>query len=294
MEVLESTVTQAFELFSKKEFESALDVLNNSDTDLQDELNSIGVDKRDGYLSSIYNLKGFICLGLNDNKSAQSCFEKGLQLNPHSSQACAGLGEVLFLDGKDEEAKIMYEWALDLNPQNEFAKNGLTKVNQSTGLPKYHNSLEIDSMPESDYAVFNKSISDAYTLFKEKRFQDSLEKINSAHELLTSGVMSNSVLLKISSLENFRGFNYMALEDFDSALVCFEKALNLDPRSSQACAGLGELYYLKGMDKESKTMYEFAVCHDPRNEFALSGLKKVNISLGLQPGNNSQLEKKVV
>lgn len=294
MEVLENTVTQAFDLFAQKDFESALDVLNNSDDDLQNELNSIDEDQRDEYLASLQNLRGFICLGIGNNKLAQSNFEKALQLNPHSSQACAGLGEILFLQDQDEEAKIMYEWALDLNSQNEFAKNGLAKVNQSLGLPNYHNSLEVDSMSEDESLIFNKCISHAYTMFKEKQFQDSLDMIDKAQEIVTGGVMSNSALLKISSLENFKGFNYLSLENFDTAQACFEKALNLDPRSSQACAGLGELYFIKGMDLESKTMYEFALKHDSKNEFATSGLAKVNTALGLNAEDNSKVEKKAV
>ncbi|WKZ70200.1 MAG: hypothetical protein QY331_02880 [Melioribacteraceae bacterium] len=293
MEVLENTVTQAFELFAKKEFETALDVLNNSSEDLENELQNIDEDQRDEYLASVQNLRGFICLGTGDNKSAQSCFERGLQLNPHSSQACAGLGEVLFLQNQDEEAKIMFEWALDLNSDNEFARNGLTKVNNSLGLHSHHNSLVDDSISEEESAIFNQCVTDAYKLFRNKDYQNSLDKVVKAEELLTTGIMSNSTLLKISSLENFKGFNYLALEQFDEAQACFEKALNLDSRSSQACAGLGELFYLKGMDTESKTMFEYSITYDSRNDFALNGLAKINRVLGLEVNHNSLEEKKV-
>lgn len=294
MQVLENTVTQAYDLFTNKEFDSALEVLNNSDEDLQSELNKLAGDQREEFLASIQNLKGFIYLGMSDNKSAQDSFEAGLQLNPHSSQACAGLGEVLFLQEKDEEAKMMFEWALDLNSNNEFAKNGLVKVNQSLALPNFHNSLEIDSMTDEEQSIFNKCITDAYKAFKEKDFQFSLEMVEKSQEILTSGVMSNSALIKIASLENFKGFNYLALEKFDAAQSCFEKSLNLDPRSSQACAGLGELYYLKSMDEESKTMFEFAVKHDPDNDFALTGLSKVNKALGLEETDSTKAEKEAV
>jgi tetratricopeptide (TPR) repeat protein len=283
MQVLENTVTQAYELFTNKKFDTALEVLNNSEEDLQNELNNIDEDQREEFLASIQNLKGFINLGTGDYKAAQDCFENGLQLNPHSSQACAGLGEVLYLQEKDEEAKMMFEWALDLNSQNEFAKSGLVKVNQSLGLPNYHNSLEIDSMTDEEQSIFNKCITDAYNAFKEKDFQHSLEMVEKAQEILTSGVMSNSALIKIASLENFKGFNYLALEKFDA-----------DPRSSQACAGLGELYYLKSMDEESKTMFEFAVQHDPNNDFATAGLAKVNKALGLSETHNTKLNKEAI
>ena len=63
--------------------------------------------------------------------------------NPNSSQACAGLGEVLFLSGKDKEAKTMYEWGVKNNPLNQFAVEGLIKVNKVLGIQENHNTLTI-------------------------------------------------------------------------------------------------------------------------------------------------------
>ena len=294
MEVLENTVTEAYSLFSQKDYTTALNVLDSSDSKIQDELTKKTQTQRDVYLASVQNLRGFICLGLEDNSEAQNCFEKALQYNPNSSQACAGLGEIFYLQGKDEEAKVMFEWALDLNSDNRFAENGLARVNQSLGLPKTHNSLEADSMSKEELAIFNKCIVDAYKLFKERKFSESLVKIIKAEELVMDGIMSNSALEKISSLENFKGFNYLAINDNESAQVSFEKALNLDPYSSQACAGLGELFYLNKMDVEAKNMYEYAVAYDSENEFAATGLAKVNKILGLSETDNTQLQKKAV
>lgn len=294
MEVLENTVSKAYELFSVKQFESALDVLESSNENIQQELTKVEDSKRDEYISSMCNFKGFIFLGMDDTNSAKDCFEQGLQANPNSSQACAGLGEVLFLQEKDEEAKVMFEWALDLNPQNEFARAGLIKINKSLGLPNFHNTMEEQALSDDEQVIFNKCITDAYKLFKEKKFEDSIEKIDRAEGLITKGILSNTAFLKISSLENFKGFNHLALDHFDSAQACFEKSLNLDSTSSQACAGIGELYYLKGMDLEAKTMFEFAVKHDPQNDFAMSGLAKVNKALGLEEYDNTKVKNEAV
>lgn len=294
MEVLESTVSKAYELFSVKQFESALDVLKSSDNDIQRELTNVEESKRDEYISSMYNFKGFIFLGMDDIRSAQECFEQGLRVNPHSSQSCAGLGEVLFLLENDEEAKVMFEWALDLNSKNEFARAGLVKVNKTLGLPNFHNTMEGQALSDDEQVIFNKCITDAYKFFKEKKFENSIEKIDRAEGLLTKGILSNTAFLKISSLENFKGFNHLALNNFDAAQACFEKSLNLDSGSSQACAGLGELYYLKGMDMEAKTMFEYAIKHDPQNDFAMTGLAKVNKALGLEENENSNVKKEAV
>ena len=90
-----------------------------------------------------------------------------------------------------------------------------------------------------------------------------------------------------SSIENFRGFNFLGLEDLVEAKACFERGLQANPQSSQACAGLGEVFHLSGMDHEAKTMYEWAVRCDPGNPSALHGLARVNASMGLPADDNS-------
>ena len=245
-------------------------------------------------LSSIENFRGFVHLGLNQAEKAKLCFEKAMTLNPNSSQACAGLGEVFYLQNLDEEAKIMFEWAIDINPDNIFAKGGLAKVNKLLGLPETHNALNIDTLEGEELELFNTCISNAFKLFETKEFTKAITEIDEAEKVLLSGLMSNSVLSKLSSLDNFRGFNYLALEDFNNAQMAFEKALNLNPTSSQACAGLGELFYLKQDDQKAKTMFEWAMINNPENNFAIAGLNKVNMILNLAPNHNSLLEEEMM
>ena len=86
-----------------------------------------------------------------------------------------------------------------------------------------------------------------------------------------------------------KGFNYLGLDDKTNARKCFETALNINHESSQACSGLGELFYLEGKDKEAKTMYEFAVKNNPENPYAVSGLEKVNKVLDYPETHNTLL-----
>jgi Tfp pilus assembly protein PilF len=93
--------------------------------------------------------------------------------------------------------------------------------------------------------------------------------------------------MKIASLENFKGFNLLALYRMDEARDSFEKALNINPVSSQACAGLAEIFYLLEEDQNAKTMFEWAVKNNPENKFAVSGLEKSNTNLGLDADHNT-------
>ena len=91
-------------------------------------------------------MRGMNYLGLTDLERAKSAFEKALRIQPRSSQACAGLGEVFYLAGLDREAKVMFEHAVALGEENQFGRSGLAKSNEALGLPVTHNSLVEEGM----------------------------------------------------------------------------------------------------------------------------------------------------
>lgn len=278
MNQLETLFGQAYELFEQKEFVRAVEKLNSAEN-----LLSPGDSES---AASLLNFKGFNFLGMNALEDAQKCFEKSLSINPASSQACAGLGEVFFLCEYDYEAKAMYEWALDYNADNKFAALGLAKVNRNLSLPEDHNTLNLEtSISKKDN--FYHLVGDAYKLFAEKRYRDVLQKLSEAELYFNHQAASKDTTQKISSLENFKGFSYLALQEVENARISFENSLHLNPNSSQACAGLGEVFFLQNLEAESKTMFEWAVRHNKTNMFAKEGLAKVNRGLGFADDHNS-------
>lgn len=279
------TIDEAYELFNQKEFDAALKLV----TDAQISIAHNG-EVSDEVKTSLYNFKGFIFLGLSDLDNSRRCFEKALEQNPNSSQACAGLGEVFYIERLDQEAKVMFEWALDNNPSNHFAVGGLRKVNTSLGLPDVHNTLNIETTLKKRNTYY-KLIAEAYSLFSQKKHDETLRKLEEVERLFCKSVGSNDVTLRIASLENFRGFNYLALNRLEEAQESFEKALTLNPDSSQACSGLGEIFFIIGRDEDAKSMFEWAAKNNPLNKVATGGLEKVNTSLGLAATDNTLLQK---
>jgi tetratricopeptide (TPR) repeat protein len=241
-------------------------------------------------LSSINNFKGFCYLALNKVEDAKECFEKSLQANPKSSQACAGLGEVFFLMHDEKKAKQMYEWAVKNEPENKFAVAGLGKVNKILGLDITDTDMDSEKMQEVAEDI-SKLINDGYELFTKKEFEKSIELLLKGEKLVEKNFKSEQSKETLSSLNNFLGFNYLSLKDNDKAKKCFEKSLESNPKSSQSCAGLGEIYFLEGDDEKSKTMFEWALENNPENQFAIAGLSKVNDALGYPKDHNSKLEK---
>ena len=47
------------------------------------------------------------------------------------------------------------------------------------------------------------------------------------------------------------GDNFLQEENWEVAITCYQRALNINPRSADACAGLGMAFYKKGQAKEA-------------------------------------------
>lgn len=91
--------------------------------------------------ADLLDLAGNIFLATNNFEKAQYYFKEELKLSPNSSNACIGLGKVLFANNQLEAAKSMFEWALKNDYRNEAAQKALEHLNELLGFKKDHNSL---------------------------------------------------------------------------------------------------------------------------------------------------------
>ena len=89
-------------------------------------------------------MAGNLSLSKNELEDAKTYFEKQLEKNPNSSEACFGLGEVFKNAEMLEESKTMFEWAIENNQANDNAKIRLAEINNKLDLPEGHNSLTIE------------------------------------------------------------------------------------------------------------------------------------------------------
>ena len=90
---------------------------------------------------TLLNLTGNIALIAGDIEKAKTCFEEELKIVPASSSACAGLGEVFFIQEMYDNAKIMFEWAVKNDSNNLNALSSLAKVNELLGYSVSHISI---------------------------------------------------------------------------------------------------------------------------------------------------------
>jgi GT2 family glycosyltransferase/glycosyltransferase involved in cell wall biosynthesis/Tfp pilus assembly protein PilF len=137
-------------------------------------------------------------------------------------------------------------------------------------------------------------LSQAGEQFRKREFHGALETLETVDRLVAAIPDSAPHGEAVAGIETVRGMSYLGLSDIGKAKAAFEKALSIQPRSSQACAGLGEVFYLAGLDREAKVMFEHAVALGQANQFGRSGLAKSNEALGLPVEHNSLVEKGIV
>jgi len=277
-EISDNIVTEAYDLFKSNMYIESLNKLLAAEKYFNGHLSK---PTNSALAAAFFNLKGYNYLGLNKTDDAKECFEHALILDPNSSEACAGLGQYFYLSGNEEHAKVMFEFAAKNNPENSFAVEGLAKINAILNLSKEHNSL-LEDNTEKLRSNLSEILSSVFKLFELKKYDEALETLRKTEQLFYSQLDRETENHLISSYENLKGLILLALNKAEEAQESFELALNINPVSSQACAGIGEVFFISGKDKEAKIMYEWAVKNNPENKFAVEGLSKINSLLGFE------------
>lgn len=157
--------------------------------------------------------------------------------------------------------------------------NGLRSKGQVLEASVIQKYLDMRKTKESVQPKFRMLLLEAYELTTAEQFEASLSKI--AESVLEYEKIAMTDMRFEEDLFNLRGVCYLRLKDLVQAKCAFEETLKISPNSSEACVGLGNIFYLAEMDKESKTMFEWAVKNDPNNQAAVEGLIKINTQLGL-------------
>ncbi|MDP4114572.1 MAG: glycosyltransferase [Bacteroidota bacterium] len=264
---------KAYNDYADKQLAAALSSIENAEKIFRQ-------NESDITLEDVYLLKGYIYLALNSTDKARQAFETALQNNPNSSDACKGLGDIFFREKMYPEAKTMYEWAVRNNSNNTDAEDALLKVNNLLSVSPSTDSyadLANDQM-ENIETEFDEMVKSSYLKLETKEYESALLALYEAEDIYDE-TASNLFLPEDVCI--LRGTIYMEIRKYEKAQIAFEKALNINPQSSEACRGLGEVFFKSDMINESKVMFEWAVKNDPGNSQAAESLTKVNSILGL-------------
>ncbi len=248
-------LTSAYQDFENKRYDSALQKIT--------ELEHFHNEK----FASLLNFKGFVHLAQTKNELAKSAFERAKTINPESSQAYAGLGEIFYLTNDDKSAKIMFETALQHNPQNKFASAGLVKIEDAN----IQNPTTVASM------IIEKLIEEAFANYSNGAYAEALNRLNVAESEIKKMEYNDPQL--ISRLLSFKGMILLKSDNIVDARSAFEESLEANPESSNACAGLAQVFVSEKHYDAAKSMFDWALKFNPENASAREGLTNISTCL---------------
>ena len=143
-----------------------------------------------------------------------------------------------------------------------------------------------------DNDEFKKSFERAQNNIKDKEFDLAITELGLAIEKYDTSDKAYSIISKEDLLLLSANVS-LIIKDLEKANMFFEEALKLNPSSSEACFGLGQVFYHAEMYEQSKAMFEWAIKNNSKNVNALEALKSVNEILAFPSEHNSLFEVEV-
>ena len=154
-----------------------------------------------------------------------------------------------------------------------FAVAALVFLISVAGLLHLYNTKQQETEQQA-----NASLNRGIALFREKKYTESLEKLQS----IPDGV------IKDWHLPYYTATAHVMLKDYQAAAPILEEALALNPQETQILFELGVVYFKLGKLKLSKSYFASVVEIDPTNEEA-RGLMDIMANLERQqPGATAE------
>lgn len=208
---------------------------------------------------------------LDNNAAAIAYLNKSLKIDPYQTEPYFMKGMIYrsdhLLTGREESwdlAISSFQTAIEQDPNNYSAYVQLGVMHDQMGdstAVQYYNSA-IDIFPESLEAWYNKGI-----------FYQNRGKIDEAFECYRTLHDIDSTWADPYYNEGY--IHLLMTEQLDSAIICFNKAVELDPEYFQAYNNLGLAYEKKGDVAQAKNFYTKAIEINPDFKIAKENLNRL-------------------
>ena len=230
---------------------------------------------------------GHAALARGDLPEAASKLRRAIQLGPPSAEAQAALGATLEQQRDADGAVAAYRKALELNPTEPGAAEGLQRLT--------HISIETDDWDPvqafeeqirqgrfkdvepllTDYVSTHPTSSWAwyalgYSQFAQQKIGESIKSLAKSLELDVANADAHKIL----------GRNMMLIGRFDVAQVEFEQGIRYKPDSAELHYNLGKLHSIQDNWEPARKEFEAAVRIDPAYLEALDALGLAMEALG--------------
>ncbi len=199
----------------------------------------------------------------DDIDRAEQAYRKALEYNPQNSDALNGIGSVLGRRGRVEEAILYFKQALEIDPNNieAYHNMGLALTNQDRldeALQYYRRALEVD--PEHANTLCNMGL----ILSQQGKIYEAVEHYKQAIKANPKHIVSHNNLGNI----------YSGQKRYDEAIALYKEAISLDRDYMDAHFNLAVTLLEAGRYDESVIHFKEAIRIDPDFQPAQVGLSK--------------------
>ncbi len=185
------------------------------------------------FVSQMNNAYGCLLLRNNRPLDAEPYFMKALDLNTEYAEACSNLGALFIMSGKPDEAIKYYKQAIHIEPDNPVlffsAGMALRSVGDTDSAVRYFKqSLLLNPNQPNVYYLLG-------DIFIDKDREGAIQYYREALRIKPDF---------IKALERL-GLLYYQAEDYDKALACYKKLIELVPESPASYYNIACLFARK-------------------------------------------------
>ena len=219
-------------------------------------------------------------------EQAVTKFRQAINLQPESSEAQHDLGLALAKQGDVKGASGAFRKALELNPGDVFARQGLEKLNatvegdDATKVAEFEDYIRRNQFKEvepllTDYVTGRPKSSWGwyalgYCQFAQQKIGQSIQSLAKSLQIDIRNAEAHKIL----------GRDLMIVGRFDAAQVEFEQGIRYSPQSAEIHYDLGKLFSIQDNWESARKQFEEALRIDPSYVEGLDALGLALEALG--------------
>lgn len=230
-----------------------------------------GSTKGKTYIAKCLYAQGLRAEGLNKKEDAEKYFTDAMQLldsvltvDPKSNEANK-YKAYIYIERKDYQLALDYfnkvdEKSFDSEDWRKIAQIYVNQKEFYKAYDYYNKSLASDSTDENTYFEYGKA------QFNNAEYESSLRNFDKSIDL---GLGTRNIGVYV-----YKGLVLYYLKSYDSAIVWFQKPLEVDPKLALSYQWIGNCYAaIGGKKNEACDAYKKCIALDPTNQDVLDQIK---------------------
>ncbi|MBN9377209.1 MAG: hypothetical protein BGO14_04480 [Chlamydiales bacterium 38-26] len=218
------------------------------------------------------NALGFAYLANGDFSTGRKYFETVLKKDSHNAEALAGLGRFEEMQNHTSDAMLLYQKALQEDPNHitslVFLANLMVELGNYDYALKIYDKIQ-RLQPSAKWIKL--AIADA----KHGRLIKEIKKKHEAKEFKGEEALWQQLIAEEPNLGDYYlrfGLFYHNTKQYEKAIDIYQKGIKIAPHSAELYAALGLVYLSKKDIQEAQRAFNHALKLDPKNPDALAGL----------------------